>query len=35
VFDSSGAYQFEPGKFWIQELALSEFFERWLLRQKA
>lgn len=35
VFDSSGAYHFEAGRFWIQELALSEFFERWLLRQKA
>jgi hypothetical protein len=35
VFDPSGAYHFEPGKFWIQELALGEFFERWLLRQNA
>ncbi len=34
VFDSSGMYHFEPGKYWIQELALGEFFERWLLRQK-
>ena len=34
VFNSSGAYAFEPGKFWIQELALKEFFERWLLKQK-
>ena len=35
VFDSSGLHHFEPGKFWIQELALSEFFKRWLLKQKA
>jgi hypothetical protein len=35
VFDSSGTYHFEPGKFWIQELALKEFFVRWLLEQKA
>lgn len=31
VFNSSGAYVFEPGMYWIQELALKEFFERWLL----
>lgn len=35
VFNSSGKFAFEPGKFWIQELALKEFFERWLLKQKA
>jgi glutathione synthase/RimK-type ligase-like ATP-grasp enzyme len=35
VFNSSGTYSFQPGMFWIQELALKEFFERWLLRQKA
>ena len=34
VFNSSGTYAFEPGQFWIQELALKEFFERWLLKQK-
>ncbi len=30
VFNSSGTYTFEPGMLWIQELALKEFFERWL-----
>jgi hypothetical protein len=35
VFNSSRKFAFEPGKFWIQELALKEFFERWLLKQKA
>jgi glutathione synthase/RimK-type ligase-like ATP-grasp enzyme len=35
VFDSSEEYHFEPGKLWIQELALSEFFKRWLLMRKA
>lgn len=35
VFDSSGAYHFEPGKFWIQELTLKEFLERWLRKQKS
>lgn len=35
LFDSSGAYAFEPGMFWIQELALKEFFGRWLLKQNA
>jgi hypothetical protein len=34
IFNSSGTYTFEPGKFWIQELALKEFFERWLRKQK-
>lgn len=34
VFDASGNYYFQPGRFWIQELALKEFFER-LLRQGA
>jgi len=34
VFDSSGGYHFKPGKFWIQELALSEFYKRWLLSHK-
>lgn len=34
VFDQVGAFQFEPGKFWIQELALKEFFDRLLVRQK-
>lgn len=33
VFDPSGAYHFEPGKFWIQELALKEFFERRYLKR--
>jgi len=31
VFDSNNTYTFEPGMFWIQELALKEFFERWLI----
>jgi glutathione synthase/RimK-type ligase-like ATP-grasp enzyme len=35
VFESSGTHHFEPGMVWIQELALKEFFERWLLNQKA
>ncbi len=35
VFDSSGTYHFEPCKFWIQELALEEFFKRWLLNREA
>jgi glutathione synthase/RimK-type ligase-like ATP-grasp enzyme len=34
VFNSSDTYAFEPGQFWIQELALKEFFESWLLKQK-
>ena len=33
VFHSSGEYHFESGKYWIQELALKEFFERWLHKQ--
>ena len=28
VFSSKDEYHFEPGKYWIQELALKEFFER-------
>lgn len=35
VFSSSGTYTFEPGMFWIQELALKEFFEQWLRKQEA
>jgi glutathione synthase/RimK-type ligase-like ATP-grasp enzyme len=34
VFNSSGTYTFEPGMFWIQELALKEFFEQWLQKQE-
>jgi glutathione synthase/RimK-type ligase-like ATP-grasp enzyme len=34
VFNFSGTYTFEPGMFWIQELALKEFFKRWLLKQR-
>lgn len=34
VFDSSGAFHYEPCKLWIQELALDEFFKRWLLCTK-
>jgi glutathione synthase/RimK-type ligase-like ATP-grasp enzyme len=33
VFNSTGEFHFEPCKYWIQELALKEFFERLLLRQ--
>lgn len=33
VFNSFDTYTFEPGMFWIQELALKEFFERCLLKQ--
>jgi glutathione synthase/RimK-type ligase-like ATP-grasp enzyme len=35
VFNSAGTYAFEPGMYWIQELALKEFFERWLLAAQA
>jgi glutathione synthase/RimK-type ligase-like ATP-grasp enzyme len=35
VFSSSRTYTFEPGMFWIQELALKEFFEQWLRKQEA
>jgi hypothetical protein len=34
IFNSPNTYTFEAGKYWIQELALKEFFERWLMRQK-
>ncbi len=30
VFRSDEEYNFEPGRYWIQELALKEFIERWL-----
>jgi glutathione synthase/RimK-type ligase-like ATP-grasp enzyme len=35
VVDASGEYRFEPGRFWIQELALKEFFERLLRRKRS
>ncbi len=31
VFDSSGIFHFEPCKLWMQELALLEFFKRWII----
>jgi glutathione synthase/RimK-type ligase-like ATP-grasp enzyme len=30
LFDSSGKFHFEPCKLWIQELALKDFFSRWI-----
>ncbi len=34
VFDTADEYHFEAGKWWIQELALYEFFSRWLKSQQ-